>query len=298
MKRLLFVALFLASCGPRWAFTADCPLTRCNPFTGVCDGATVPCPRFADALTRPLTYSFRPGVSDERVDAGSEGPASVSSQEPIPGQVQGNGIEEPGTLLEWLKTHASIVSGVALANGERTEFVSLSIDTDFELSPSVRGFGNLTLFSRSRVTDEGSVPQAPGLPLSVDALAMYSAGQALGGVYRQVTPTFAVECRGGVVFQMIALTAHDVGQPVDGSKFIGGCGARLTGGPGRLSLLLGHAGPVTEGQPLMGFIPSLLVSGEFRLPKNASLLLDLEAGRDRATQQQVTSLRASVRKGF
>lgn len=265
----------------RFSEARQCRLVSCNS-SGVCDPSEwAPCPRFVESLTRPIFYD-----------------PPLSYQEPTT-PVQGSGLPEddPGTLFDWLKTHTSVVSGVALANGARSEFVSVSLDTDFELSPKIRGFGNLTLFSRSRVTDEGSVPQI-GIPLSIDALAMYSSGQATGGAYRQVTPTFAVECRAGIVFAMIALTAHDVGEPVDGSKYIFGCGPRLTGGPGRLSIIFGHAGPVTEGKPLMGFIPSLIVSGEFRMPKSAALLLDIEAGRDRTTQQQVTSLRASVRKGF
>ena len=203
--------------------------------------------------------------------------------------------QEP-TLFAWLKTHSSIVSGVASANGERSEFVSISVDTDFEISGPVRGFGSLRLFSRDRVTDEGSLV-TPGAPLSLDALALYSSGEAVGGAYRAITPTVGIECRGGLTFAMVGLVGS-VGAPVDGSKVVAGCGGRFTGGPGRLSVLLGHAGPVAEGDPLFGFIPSLLVSGEFRLPKGTAFLLDIEAGRDRATQNPVTSLRASVRKGF
>lgn len=198
-------------------------------------------------------------------------------------------------LLDYVKNHASVVSGVASANGERSEFVSLALNVDFEIKPKLRGFGYLSLFGRQRVDGESVV--TPGIPLSLDELALYSAGDIGGGAYYLWTPKVALECRGGVSFQMIALTGMK-GDPVDPSKFMGACGPRFTGGPGRLSVLFGHYGAVDEGEKFFGFVPSLIFDGSFRMAEGLDFLVFVASGRDLTTQKAVTTSRFSVRKAF
>lgn len=198
-------------------------------------------------------------------------------------------------LLDYVKNHASVVSGVASANGERSEFVSLAVDVDFEMTPKLRGFGYLSLFGRQRV-DGGSVV-TPGIPMSLDELALYSAGEIGGGAYYLWTPKVALECRGGVSFKMVALTGQK-GDPVDSSKFLGACGPRLTGGPGRLSILIGHYGAVDEGEKFFGFAPSLIFDGSFRMSEGIDFLVFVASGRDLTTQKAVTTSRFALRKAF
>ncbi len=198
-------------------------------------------------------------------------------------------------LIDWLKDHASVVSGVSVANGQKAEFVSLAINTTFEVKPRLKAFGGLSLFSRSRVTSEGT--EASALPFSLTDLAIYSSGEAMGGAWFEWTEIVGVECRGGITFEMIALTGHDVGAPIDGSKYLGACGLRLTGGPGRISILAGHYGTVTEGSEFW-VIPSLIVSGEFRHKDNLAFLVDIAAGRERVTQKAHTEARFAVKYGF
>lgn len=207
-------------------------------------------------------------------------PAFASAQEP----------EKPQDFLAYAKAHASIVSGVEIA-GERSEFVSLSLDDDFALAGKVRGFASLSLFSRQRASED------PELPASVDELGIYSAGEAFAGAYWQWLPKLAIECRAGMTFAMVGITGT-VGGPVDGSKFIGGCGPRMSGPAGRLSILFGHSGPVDDGAKFYGFIPSTIFAGEFALPSNMALLVDISAGRNIETDKAVTSSRFAVRKRF
>lgn len=207
----------------------------------------------------------------------------------------GPALAQDQTLFDYLKTHTSIVSGVARANGESAEYVSVSLDDEFSLSPKLTGFGNLSLFGRQRVAGE-SVPN-PEVPITLEGLALYSAGEMTAGAFYAVHQKIAIECRGGVSFKMAALTGQ-IGEPVDPSKFTAGCGPRFTGGPGRLSVIFGHYGPVSEGERLWGFIPTTIFDGEFRLPSNMSFLIRVAAGRDLATQKSVTSSWFSVRKGL
>jgi hypothetical protein len=202
--------------------------------------------------------------------------------------------QEGPDLLTWIRDHSSVVSGVATADGEHVEFISLALKTDFEVKPKFRGFAELNLFSRQR---SGESIQTPGVPMSLQDLAIYSAGEAVAGAYYEWTPKVGFECRGGVNFAMIALTGTH-GEPVDPSKFLGACGLRLTGGPGRLSVLGGHSGPVDAGAKLFGFIPSMVFNGEFRLSGGVSFVLDISAGRDLTTDKSITTSRFSVRKGF
>ena len=205
--------------------------------------------------------------------------------------VAGSGLPEE-SLWSWVKSHGSVVSGIAVADGERSEFVSVAIDVDAELAPKLRAFGSLSLFGRQRAGE--SEPQLPG---SLDALALYSAGEAVAGAYWAVSPKLAIECRGGVIFAMSGFTGA-VGAPVDPSKYLGGCGARVTGTVGRLSVIFGHSGPVTEGARLWGFVPSTVIDGEFPLGRGMAALIQVSAGRELGTEKAVTSARVSVRKGF
>lgn len=202
--------------------------------------------------------------------------------------------QEP-TLLDYVKDHVSVVSGVAAANGARSEYVSLSLDDDFELAPKLHGMGSLSLFGRQRVAGESIID--PEVPTSLDALALYSAGQVEGGLYYTFTDKIALECRGGMTFAMIGITGK-MGDPVDPTKFLFGCGVRLTGGPGRLSVLPGHYGPVDAGAKWYGFIPTTTFDGEFRLPNGMSFLARVAAGRDLSTNKAVTSSWFAIRKHF
>ena len=199
------------------------------------------------------------------------------------------------TLLDYVKDHVSVVSGVAAANGARSEYVSLSLDDDFEIAPKLHGMGSLSLFGRQRVAGESIID--PEVPTSLDALALYSAGQVEGGLYYTFTEKVALECRAGVTFAMIGITGK-VGDPVDPSKFLGGCGPRLTGGPGRLSVLFGHYGPVDSGAKWYGFTPTTVFDSELRLEKGMSFLVRVAAGRDLSTNKAVTSSWFAIRKHF
>jgi len=199
------------------------------------------------------------------------------------------------TLWDYLKTHGSVVSGVASANGERSEFVSLALDDSFEIKPRWTGLLSLSLFGRQRVQGESVIE--PQVPTSLDALALYSAGEAWGGVLFEATPTVGLECRAGIAFSMTGLTGK-IGEPVDSSKITAACGPCFTGKVGRACTLFGHVGPVDEGEHLWGFLPSTVVDGSFRLTDTASFLVYVAAGRDLVTQKSVTSARFSVRKGF
>lgn len=201
----------------------------------------------------------------------------------------------PTDFLSYLKSHASIVSGIARANGQQTEFVALSINDDFEIKPKLRGLVGLSTFGRQRVSEDGSAVPTD-LPFSLEDLALYSSGEAIAGLYYEWTPRVAFECRGGLTFEMAGLTGKQ-GDPVDGSKFLGACGVRLTGEPGRLSVLGGHYGTVEQGAKIW-FLPSLIVSGEFRMPKDSAFVVEIRAGRDRVTQTAVTYSAFSIRKGF
>lgn len=198
------------------------------------------------------------------------------------------------TLFEYLKDHTSVVSGVASADGQRSEYVSVAIDDDFLIAPKFHGFGNLSLFGRQRAGESNPTPE---VPLSLDALALYSAGELTGGAYFEATPKVAIECRTGVSFSMTGITGKQ-GDPVDSSKFTAGCGPRFTGGPGRLSVIFGHYGPVDAGAKLWGFVPTTIFDGEFRLPESMAFLVRVAAGRDLATNTAVTSSWFAVRKGF
>lgn len=204
-------------------------------------------------------------------------------------------VEEKTDFLSYLKSHASIVSGIARANGQQTEFVALSINDDFEIKPKLRGLVGLSTFGRQRVSEDGSAAPTD-LPFSLEDLALYSSGEAIAGLYYEWTPRVAFECRGGLTFEMAGLTGKK-GDPVDGSKFLGACGVRLTGEPGRLSVLGGHYGTVEQGAKIW-FLPSLIVSGEFRMPKDSAFVVEIRAGRDRVTQTAVTYSAFSIRKGF
>lgn len=193
-------------------------------------------------------------------------------------------------LWDYLKAHASVVSGVAAANGERAEFVSVALDDSFTIAPRFIGFGGLSLFGRQRES-------APAIPSSFDDLDLYSAGEITAGAFWEATPKFAIECRAGMSFSMIGLTGT-VGEPVDGSKFTFGCGPRVTGSIGRISAILGHSGPVDQGAKYYGFIPSTIYDGSFRLTDSSAFLVYIAAGRDLLTNKAVTSARFSVRKGF
>lgn len=198
-------------------------------------------------------------------------------------------------LLTWVKDHSSIVSGVALANQEHTEYISLDLAVDFEIKPRLRGFGHLSLFGRQRV--DGESIETPGIPLSLEDLALYSAGELAGGFYFEWTPKVGIECRGGVSFQMISLTGMK-GDPVDPSKFMGACGPRITGGPGRLSVLFGHYGAVDEGEKFWGFVPSMVFDGEFKFTESVDFVVFVASGRDLTTQLAVTTARFGLRKQF
>lgn len=193
-------------------------------------------------------------------------------------------------LWDYLKAHASVVSGVAAANGARAEYVSLALDDSFTLKPRFIGFGSLSLFGRQRES-------GPSIPSSFEDLALYSAGEITAGVFWEATPKFALECRTGMSFSMIGLTGT-VGEPIDGSKFTFGCGPRVTGSIGTLSVILGHSGPVDQGAKYYGFIPSTVYDGSFRLTDSSAFLVYIAAGRDLLTNKAVTSARFSVRKAF
>lgn len=209
--------------------------------------------------------------------------------------------QEPAqpTIWEYLRAHTSVVSGVASANGERSEFVSLALDDSFEIKPRLIGFGGLSLFGRQRVQGiAGSARTGdPQIPTSYDDLALYSAGEVTAGAYFEATPKLGIECRGAITFQMTGITGP-VGEPVDASKVTLGCGPRLTGSVGTLSVVFGHSGPVDEGAHLLGFLPSTVVNGAFRLTDSTQFLLHIAAGRDLATNKAVTSTRFAVRKAF
>jgi len=220
-------------------------------------------------------------------DQPSPSPTPVPSPTPAPSP----------TFFDWLKDHSSVISGAAVANGEQTEFVSVAVDTDFEIKPKVHGFGSVLLFGRQRVSDEGSVP-VPGVPTSLVDLSLYSAGEVDGGAYWLWTPKVGIECRGGVTFAMIGITGSH-GNPVDGSKFLGACGLRLIGSVGRLSVLAGHFGAVDYGAKFLGFAPTMIFDGEFKLPGNGiSFVMNISAGRDLQTDLAVTSSRFAIRKAF
>ena len=197
------------------------------------------------------------------------------------------------TIFDYIRDHASVVSGVASANGERSEYVSISVDDDFLIRPRLHGTAGISLFGRQRVAGGSDSP----LPLSLDELALYSAGELQGGIYFDLAPKIALEARAGVTFDMIGITGK-VGDPVDPSKFLLGAGLRLTGGPGRLSLLVAHYGAVDEGTPFLGFVPTGYFDGEFRLPRSTSVIIRIAAGRQLITEKAVTSSWFAVRKGF
>ena len=208
--------------------------------------------------------------------------------------------QEPAqpTLWDYLRGHVSVVSGVASANGERSEFVSLALDDSFEIRPKLTGFGNLSLFGRQRIQGVAGAPLGGSeLPTSLDDLALYSAGEITAGAFFQAHEKVAIECRGAMTFAMTGLTGT-VGDPVDSSKFTFGCGPRVSGAVGRLSVIFGHSGPVDEGAKWYGFIPSTVYDGSFRLTDTTSFLVFVAAGRDLATNKAVTSARFSVRKAF
>lgn len=198
-------------------------------------------------------------------------------------------------FASWAKEHASIVSGAAFADGERQEFVSVAIDIDFPVKGRLFGYGNQSFFSRNRAGE--SVPD-PTLPSSLDSLSLYSTGETTIGAYFKLDDRFAIDCFGTAIYSMSNIIGQQVGAPIDGSKFIAGCMVRVTGKVGKVALGGGHAGPVDEGLPRWGFLPSFIGRGEFKLVDRLDLLVRIESGRDVVTKKAVNASRFALRKRF
>lgn len=208
----------------------------------------------------------------------------------------------------WATEHASIVTGsfvtectdvtptasrVAPTRKEcpRTEFAGIRIQDSFALAHRLTGFVRVDLFSRARA---GETQKQPSVPTTVEALQEYSNGEAYLGAYYSLSERFAWQCVGGVMFAMPAISMTRVGAPADATKYVMACGPRVGRGETYASLMGGHVGPVVEGDRLLGFLPSLVLSARVPLKEWLAFTPDVSIGRDRVTKSTVFSARLAL----
>lgn len=183
-----------------------------------------------------------------------------------------------GDLFEYLRSHGSFVGGVAVVDDQKEKIVELRLVEDFPLGKTFRGAARVSLFSIQRAGEQTPTPR---IPTSIEEVKAYSDGEVWLSVYRPFNENVAIECLGGITFKMISITGQ-IGDPLDGTKFAGACGPRLSKNGYRVSVLAGHFGPVTEAKKLAGFVPAVLVHGYIPLAflgDSTAFVPDLAFGR-------------------
>lgn len=183
-----------------------------------------------------------------------------------------------GDVFTYLQNHASFVGGFVDVDGEKQKLVEVRVTDDFLVSGKFRAAVRVGLFSITRAGE--NAPPANSLPSSLEGVKAYSDGEAWLSVYRELTPGLAIECTGGVAFKMTSVTGQ-IGDPLDGTKFAGACGPRLSKNAYRISVLGGHFGPVSAGGKLAGPVPSVLIHASIPLRflgANTAFVPDLAFG--------------------
>lgn len=184
-------------------------------------------------------------------------------------------------LFAYLKSHGSIVTGLAIVDDQKEKLIEFQVNDDFQISGPLRSAVRVGLFSITRAGEQA--PQ-PGIPVSLEQVKSYSDGEVWVSLYRDVKPGFGLEVTGGWMFKMTSITGQ-VGDPLDGSKFALVGGLRFSRGDYRVSIAGGHYGPVSAGGKVASFVPSLILHANLPVKfigDNVSFVPDLGFGAERA----------------
>ena len=187
-------------------------------------------------------------------------------QEPAPTPTP----EQEDSVFGYIAKRASLVSGVLAVDagpnggsGTAKEFIEVRFVDDFGIGKSgVRGVARLSLFTLAR---SGESLPPPTIPTTLQEVTAFSDAELWLALYKPVSDGVALECLGGVTAPMTSITGK-VGNPLDGTRWSGACGARAYQGDTHLTLAFGSIGTVEEGGDFGDIIPSMILTGYIPMP--------------------------------
>ena len=194
--------------------------------------------------------------------------SSAFAQTPTPTPPQ----EEQDSVFGYIAKRASLVSGVLAVDGgpvagsagTAKEFIEVRFVDDFALGKGERGFRGVARLSLFALARSGESLPPPSIPTTIEEVTAFSDAELWLALYKPISDGVALECLGGVTAPMTSITGK-VGNPLDGTRWSGACGARAFQGDTHLTLAFGSIGTVAEGGDF-GFIPSMILTGYVPMP--------------------------------